>query len=303
MYIDENKVEQFVRRLWENPSLSGLSPLQKEAQLHLFIDVNADVLQNTMTSPAFFPGISWSIIKSHLKESITQLGNGSLQEYFQSLTNNHIDFKFIRTMNTRVVDVAEYEAEIGQLLLTLSSKPESRKELTGPAICIASGMIDRYLTHSFHRNKHISIALKKVQRLNMEHKQIFNFVKMTMLLRAAVHYYAPVSGEQLKINQAVIDKVTLELMRKIRFLPKDLILSGINSYLKFAENPRMEATSRLASIFSHRCYNMRSGMAIERGAETSDKSWFSVARKNYKFHGFDLDMLYELQYIAAENGW
>ena len=44
-------------------------------------------------------------------------------------------------------------------------------------------------------------------------------------------------------------------------------------------------------------------MKIDRGAETSDKSWFNVARRNYKFYGYDLDMLVELHSISAENGW
>ena len=86
-------------------------------------------------------------------------------------------------------------------------------------------------------------------------------------------------------------------------MPDTVIRCGINSALSFQDNPYLESTSRLAAVFSHRCRNLRPGMKIDRGAETSDKSWFSVARKNYKFYGFDLDMLVELHGIAAENGW
>jgi hypothetical protein len=82
-----------------------------------------------------------------------------------------------------------------------------------------------------------------------------------------------------------------------------VVKSGVNSALSFQDNPYMESTARLAAIFSHRCRNLKPGMKVDRGAESSDKSWFSVARKNYKFYGFDLDMLVELHGIAAENGW
>ena len=42
---------------------------------------------------------------------------------------------------------------------------------------------------------------------------------------------------------------------------------------------------------------------VDRGAESPDKSWFSIARRNYKFYGFDIKMLDELYKTAAENGW
>jgi hypothetical protein len=42
---------------------------------------------------------------------------------------------------------------------------------------------------------------------------------------------------------------------------------------------------------------------VDRGANGPDSSWFSVARRNYKYYGFDIKMLDELYRIAADNGW
>ena len=47
----------------------------------------------------------------------------------------------------------------------------------------------------------------------------------------------------------------------------------------------------------------KANVKVDRGADTPDKSWFNIARKNSRFFGFDDKMLEELYKIAAENGW
>jgi len=42
---------------------------------------------------------------------------------------------------------------------------------------------------------------------------------------------------------------------------------------------------------------------IDRGAESPDKSWFAVARKNADYYGFDKRMIEDLYRIARDNNW
>jgi hypothetical protein len=42
---------------------------------------------------------------------------------------------------------------------------------------------------------------------------------------------------------------------------------------------------------------------VDRGAESPDKSWFSIAKKNADYYGFDRRMLDELYMIAGDNNW
>ena len=51
------------------------------------------------------------------------------------------------------------------------------------------------------------------------------------------------------------------------------------------------------------CRNYKPEAQKDRGADTAIKSWINVARKNYKFYGYDIKMLDELYNIAADNGW
>jgi hypothetical protein len=52
-----------------------------------------------------------------------------------------------------------------------------------------------------------------------------------------------------------------------------------------------------------RCKHYKPYTKVDRGAETPDKSWFNIARRNYKYYGFDIKMLDEFYKIAAENNW
>ena len=89
----------------------------------------------------------------------------------------------------------------------------------------------------------------------------------------------------------------------LKLLPEPVLLSGLNGNISFLENPKMETTSRLAAIFAFRGQNYKPIARVDRGAVSPDKSWFNIARRNYKFYGFDIKMLDELYKIAGENGW
>ena len=100
-----------------------------------------------------------------------------------------------------------------------------------------------------------------------------------------------------------IEKMLAVLRQRIPALPDQVLRSALYSNGSFLEYRSMEATARLSSIFSSMCRNHRPNMKIDRGADTADKSWISIARRNYKFYGLDVKMLDEFYKTAAENGW
>jgi len=309
MNTDHEKAVKFIGRLWDNPSLVGLSPLQKEAQLLQFLEMNHKPLQSTLTSPIFFPGFSWAQIQVLLRDALAEYTNQTLPSLFQTVLNKNIDFSFIQHMTHRSTTPSAVKNQFAQFLSTLSSKVNSRKEFIGPIVGVGTDLIDRYVREAFRRQKYISFELRKVQRLKISSNEIAHLIKTTMLIRPAVRFFVP--GGQvvpsnrnlLLVSHAFASNVVVQVTKAIPLMPDVVVKAGINSTLSFQDNPFLESTSRLASVFAHRCRNLKSGMIIDRGAESSDKSWFSVARKNYKFYGFDLDMLMELHGIATENGW
>jgi hypothetical protein len=78
---------------------------------------------------------------------------------------------------------------------------------------------------------------------------------------------------------------------------------GLRGTLAFPDTTNVEAISRIAFILALRGRSLTPSLVVDRGADTPDKSWFNVNRKNAKWHGLDARMLDELYTIAAENGW
>lgn len=303
MSIEDEKAATFVRHLWQNPSLIGLSPLQKEEQLQQFLDLNAQALAPTMSSPEYFPSLPWPRVRGLLGAALSELANSSLTPLCEAVVDKHIDFSFAVHMARRSATLDQISRQFGEFLQTLSEKSESRRELTGPLMAAASGMVDRYLGKILERQKYINFELRKVQRLKISAGQISDLVKATMLIRPAVHYFCPPDSNLMHISQTMAQKLVIRTAKALTLMPEAVIRAGVNSALSFHENRFMESTARLAAVFSFRCRNLRPGMKADRGAESSDKSWFNVARKNYKYYGFDPDILIELHGIAADNRW
>ena len=93
------------------------------------------------------------------------------------------------------------------------------------------------------------------------------------------------------------------LAKRLPALPEAIIRSGVYANGSFVENRSLDATSRIAGILSSMCRNARPNEKVDRGADSADKSWINIARRNYKFYGYDIKMLDEFYKIAGENGW
>ena len=308
MGIEQEKATAFVNRLWENPSLSGLSPLQKEEQLYQFLEANSAVLEPTLSSPAFFPKLPWPRILVLLKIALMEISDKALPSLISETIKSSMKFNFVQDMLRKKASVESAKFQLEDFLKQMSEKPNSRKELTGPLMGVGSGLIDRYVEKIFSRQRYIGFELRKVQRLKISIDEIADMIKAAMLIRPSVRYYSPEStlaSQQplLIISPAFASKGLKELTKSVTSMPESVLRSAVNSMLSFQDNPHTEGTARLAALFSHRSKYLKPGLTADRGAESSDKSWFSIARKNYKIYGFDLDMLVELQSIAAENGW
>ena len=306
MNAEQEKAAAFIGRLWNNPSLAGLSPLQKEDQLRQFLDVNAATLKPTLTSAAFFQGKPWPQIRELMSRTLSDFADKALTPLYEAILEKRMDFSFTQHLSHRTAAPTAVKMQMDGFLKDLSAKRVSRKELAGPLMGVGTGIIDRYMEKIFIRQKYISFELRKVQRLKISPNEIADLLKATMLIRPAIHYFIPPgqsSSAGLLVSPAYAAKVAAEASRTLNLMPEAVVKAGINSALSFQDNPYLESTARLAAVFSLRCRNLKPGMKVDRGAESSDKSWFNVARKNYKYYGFDLDILVELHGIAAENGW
>ncbi len=306
MDIIHQKSVQFVHRLLANPALEELTPIQKEDQIAQFLKLNGSQLYPTLSSPNFFPGFNWAQIESLLMESLVEVINQTLYAQLQDLTDS-IDFGFIAFLREQALPIDRAPQEILKFQQQILKKSEARTASDGPFMAIKAGLPNRYIDEAFRRREYIYFELVKVQRLKMSKEEIKNLIKASLLLKNAVHVLSIGVGSHQQASGVVqkqfADKVLQTLKTQLKLLPEALLRSGLNSNISFLENASMETTSRLAAIFAFRCQNFKSIAKVDRGAVSPDKSWFNIARRNYKFYGFDVKMLDELYKIAGENVW
>jgi hypothetical protein len=78
---------------------------------------------------------------------------------------------------------------------------------------------------------------------------------------------------------------------------------ALRSALPYPSTQGLEAIPRLAAIFALRGRALTPSLVVDRGADSPDKSWFNIARRNASWRSLDVRMLEELYSIASENGW
>lgn len=309
MSEEKIKARAFLERLRANPSLQGLNILQIEEQLIQFLQVNGDKLYPTLASPAFFNGKS--------KPQIFQILHTVLKEMTDDVLIPELDKWISRDINLSFLRHFDYNKEISTLreglralMLKMKDHDLCRRNMSGPYTAVKNRLVDRYMLMAVERQRYVAFEFRKIERLKMSPEELCSFINLTSLFRPLVLLFiADKQGAAGAFQSAGIithsygEKVKNSLKSMIPVAPHQLLSSIVNSWISFQDSNRLEATSRFNAIFSNRGMNYKSNQVIDRGAETSDKSWFSIARKNYKFMGFDLDMIVELYTISAENGW
>lgn len=291
-----------------NPALGQFTTMQREEQVIQFLKTNSKNLYPTLSSPAFFNGRKWQDIFSLLGGALVQLSNQELSRQIQDAMDK-LDFGFIAFIRQQNFPLSKCGDQIGEIVNKIIQKPEARKEFASCLTALQYNYVNRYIEQVFIRKEYIHFELWKVQRLKMGKEEIKNLINVTLLLKASM-YLLMTSNDTFDIDQSspIIQKPFAEksiqtLSNQFKLLPEEVHKSAVDSNLSFIEDPDMETTSRLAAIFAARCRNYRHITKVDRGADTPDKSWFSIARKNYKYYGFDIKMLDELYRIAAEKGW
>lgn len=309
MSAEVDKASLFVKRLLQNPTLVNLTPLLREEQILQFLSVNSRQLYPTLSQPAFFPGMNWEQILKLLTEALFREIDDQLMPELEGIIKERLDFSFMQFLRQQAMPQQKVKEDVFAFISEINRKPEIRRELSGAFNAIKYNFVHRYIDEAFDRNEYVHFELTKVQRLKMGKEEIKNFIAVTLLLKSAILLLSSGQGSSIgesgsgTVQIQFIEKVVGVMKDKLPVLPEQVVRSGLYSNGSFLENRSMDATSRIAAILSALCKSYRPDLKIDRGADTADKSWISVARRNYKFYGYDVKLLDEFYKIAAENGW
>lgn len=295
----------FIHRLLANPALKNDTPLQKEFQVIQFLQNNMQTLAPTLTSPAFFPNHDLGQAMELLMIALRQLTDERLIPTLMAIVKK-IDYSFVQLIRQQHHRPANIQTQILTLLEQALAKPEFRQLFLGSYTALHYDLVSRYLNETYKLRRHIHFELTKIQRLKMGKDEVKSFVEVCILLKSLVQTHVSANiGENMTglLNENVRTTVLEQLKRELTHLPSEVVSCIVNANISFQDNPQVEATARLASIFSARGKTFVSHTSIDRGADTPDKSWVNIARRNYKFYGLDIRMLDEMYMIAAENRW
>jgi len=306
---ERQKAQAFVMRLLSNSALHPFTALQKEEQILQFLRANARQLYPTLSSAAFFSGKDWNSIYSLLLESLFGLIDTVLYKDLNRLLSEQLRFAFFASIDSRDVKEQVIREQLLSFLSEMLRKPDARRDFTGPYTALLHGIADKYLNEVYTRKSYVHFELTKVQRLRIGREEVRNFVEVTLLLKPSLHVMGPNARQSRQgpatgmVQNQFAEKVLEVLKKKLNLFPDHALKSGVDASVSFIENRFIEATSRIASVLGSRCRAYRPDIKVDRGADTPDKSWFSIARQNYKYYGFDIKLLDEFYQIAAEKGW
>ncbi len=298
----------FIARLLANPALKSYTPLQKEEQILQFLNANSAQLMPTLRSPQFFSGLPDHEITSLLITALTNTIDTEIPAFLDLILDRRVNFDFISFMTQRADSSAQSRDQVRKLVETMLSRPESRRALTGPLAAVYYGMSKKYLDELFQRRGYTHFELTKVQRLRMGREHVQAMLDVNIILKPAIYSVSGSEGGQSSYSSGLVQPAFAEtarslLLKRLPAVPDSVVASSVHANMSFVEHPSVEATARLASVFSARARGYQPNQRVDRGADTPDKSWFSVARRNYKFYGFDVKILDELYSVAAELLW
>ena len=311
MNLENEKSKAFINRLLGNPALGPLNPLQKETQIIQFLNVNKNQLFPTLSSQNFFPGKNWNEIFSILYISLQEIINTSLFAGIDEYLQKELDLSFITYLRQQNWPGEKIKIQLKEFLTKMLTRNEARREYSGVLSVLNYHFIDKYLEQVFETKSYIYIELTKVQKLKMSVKEIKNMLKLTLLLRPMMYLFIGTSPDSTNMQEnsnnvvppQFADKLLATAKQNLAVLPEEILKSAINSNVSFLDNRFIEATSRISAILASMCKNFRPDIKVDRGAVSPEKSWISIARKNYKFFGYDIKVLDEFYKIAAENNW
>lgn len=310
MELNKQKGQVFIARLLNNPAMQGLTPLQREEQILQFLSKNGPQLYPTLASGNFFPGASWDQIWNLLTSVLYEEIDKTMLPALKSVIQDQIDLSFFSFFRQQNAEQAKMKEDLFNFLHKLVQKPEPRRGFTGAFSALLFNFTEKYINQIFARKEYIHFELIKVQRLRMGREEIKNMIHASLLLRPVVHILSAstaANGTELSpgglIQNQFAEKIVQLMKKNLPVVPEEVARSAVNSSVSFIENKNVGATARISTLFSNRCRNYNPSVKVDRGADTPDKSWFSIARRNFKFYGFDVKMVDELYKIAAENGW
>jgi len=302
-------VSRFALRLLETPALRLLPSLQKEEQALNVLRANGPQLLPVFTSLGLDGSRGWREPAALIARAIRAEADRMLSAEISELVSSRLELSFFPALAGGRQAPPRARDDLKSLVSRSAAHPVARIALAGSLAAALSDIIDKYIPQAWERKKYLYVEISRVQRLSLAPAEISDLARFVVLVRPAA-YLSITAGQTMDkdtgyspLQEQYLAKILPGIASQAPSLPGVLLNMGLRSTLAFPGTSTVEAVSRLGAILSMRGRALSPAVVVDRGADTPDKSWFNVQRKNARWRGLDGRMLDELYTIAAENGW
>jgi hypothetical protein len=303
-------VSRFAMRLMDAPALRPLPALQKEEQAMNVLRANGPQLIPVFTSLGMEVSRGWKEPAALVTRAIRAAADQMMEREISEILSSRLQLSFFPALSGGRPAPARVQDELKGLVARAARHPVARSALSGSIAAVHSDMIDKYIPQAFERKKYVYVEISRVQRLSLAPAQLSDLVRFIVLVRPAAYLFVtPGQGVDREagyapLQEQYLSKILPGISSSAPSVPQAILALGLRCTLAWQEGAtNVEATSRLGAIMALRGRALAPAVVVDRGADSPDKSWFNVQRRNARWHGLDGKMLDELYTIASENGW
>jgi hypothetical protein len=211
------------------------------------------------------------------------------------------------------VNQSEFEQAILGFYAKIIMHREARQKIDAVNTILSEHMLENYVINGFEEKGYLYNELYRIDSHHFEADKVQEFLKLMAICSPAFGISIPVpamsqpvSAMDLKANKGILDKffqiMVPHLNTELPFVGSEIWKNLQDIYGDFSERPDLSPTGRFLAIILLRARDHKKSRTIEKGAETPDKSWFSVNIRNASYLGLDKKMLEELNRLAFQMG-
>lgn len=296
-------IARFVSRMFETPALRALPSLQREEQALQFLKVNGAQLQPLLASMGIAASAGWDETAASLAREIRSLADKALESEIFRAVEERLQFSFSKQ------PPAISREELRALCQRSATHPVARRALAGSLSAVLSDITEKYIPQIWDRRRYTYVELTRIQRLRLNARECADLLRFTLLIRPAAYLHVMADSQMgpesgfAPVQEQSLQRAFPGLFAQLAATPPELVRTALRSALPYPRTQGLEATARLTSVLALRGRAIAPALVVDRGADSPDKSWFNIARRNAGWRGLDPRMLDELYSIAAEKRW
>lgn len=313
---DRNKANDFVDHLLSNPGIKSEPLLIGEGMIMNFIVQNLPQLKVTFKNSQFFPHLEWNQVLELIFDNLYGRVSGIVLPVINQFINN-ADFSFLDKMSHSGTIADSFRREkFHEFVQMIFKNRDSRFNMNSTINIFSNEVVEKYTGEIFKRRDFLYNELVRVQKTNIDCDAYITFLKIMLLIKNIVFLRLQINpsnpdsrvcindiGKNRKNLQSYTASIVNFIIPLLPGIPENLIRLAVKSNFTVDLIEDDEASSKLVFILSARFQNFRQIGKIDRGAESPDKSWFGIAKKNAEHFGYDRRILDALYLIAGDNNW